>query len=80
MPSARIGDTYSCPECGGDRDALLTSMEANPRPATTAPRHGSPCNCTQNSRTSGAFSEMSTPALNAKWYDDERRGGNLKGS
>jgi hypothetical protein len=56
-----MNDTYSCPECGGDRDALLTPMPPNPPAARTQPRPGKPCTCTQNSRTSGAFGEVLTP-------------------
>jgi hypothetical protein len=53
-----MSDTYSCPECGGDRDALLTSMAPKSSVTLTQSRPGMPCTCTQNSRTSGAFGEM----------------------
>jgi hypothetical protein len=52
-----MSETYSCPECGGDRDALLTPIPLSPAMSSTPPRVGSPCTCTQNSRTSGAFGE-----------------------
>ena len=50
-----MSETYSCPECGGDRDAILTPMPLKAATSSTPPRAGSPCTCTQNSRTSGAF-------------------------
>jgi hypothetical protein len=53
-----MSDTYSCPECGGDRDALLTSMPPTSSVAVRQPRLGEPCTCTQNSRTSGSFGEI----------------------
>jgi hypothetical protein len=53
-----MSDTYSCPECGGDRDALLTSMALGGSTTLRQPRPGQPCTCTQNSRTSGAFGEI----------------------
>jgi hypothetical protein len=55
-----MSDTYSCPECGGDRDALLTSMIPSSPAPMAQPRFGKPCGCTQNSRTSGSFGEMLT--------------------
>ena len=53
-----MNDTYSCPECGGDRDTLLTPMAPVPSVRSVQPQPGRPCTCTQNSRTSGAFGEM----------------------
>ena len=53
-----MSDTYSCPECGGDRDAPLTFLAPSASVTLRQPRPGKPCTCTQNSRTSGAFGEM----------------------
>ena len=63
-----MSDTYSCPECGGDRDALLTSMTPSSPAPMAPPRSGKPCGCTQNSRTSGSFGEMLT-----RYSDTARR-------
>jgi hypothetical protein len=53
-----MSHTYSCLECGGDRDSLLTSMAPSASVTMRQPRPGKPCTCTQNSRTSGALGEM----------------------
>ena len=68
FPICRAGTTmshtYSCPECGGDRDALLTSVAPSASVTMRQPRPGKPCTCTHNSRTSGAFGEMLGPSRN----------------
>lgn len=55
-----MNDTYSCPECGGDRDTRLTPMTQAPSLRVARSELGRPCSCTQHSRTSGAFGEMFT--------------------
>ncbi len=61
-----MSDTYPCPQCGGDRDALLSPVtDGEAGRGTSPPRPGALCTCTQNSRTSGAFGARFTPDPNS---------------